>query len=78
MLVSIDILLGFSEVMLLLSMAVTGLAQFVTGALNKSGATFVVRLTLKLICFQMCLAWSMRRRFSFLAFKKIIGIQSIT
>jgi len=37
MLVSIDILLGLSEVMLLTSMAVTVLAQFVTGVLNSRG-----------------------------------------
>jgi hypothetical protein len=37
MLVSIDILLGLSEVMLLASMAVTVLAQFVTGMLNSRG-----------------------------------------
>jgi hypothetical protein len=37
MLVSIDILLGLSEVMLLASMAVTVLAQFVTGVINSRG-----------------------------------------
>jgi hypothetical protein len=37
MLVSIDILLGLSEVMLLASMAVTVLAQFVTGVVNSRG-----------------------------------------
>lgn len=37
MLVSIDILLGLSEVMLLASMAVTVLAQFVTGMVNSRG-----------------------------------------
>jgi hypothetical protein len=37
MLVSIDILLGLSEIMLLASMAVTVLAQFVTGILNSRG-----------------------------------------
>lgn len=37
MLVSIDILLGLSEVMLLASMSVTVLAQFVTNALNSRG-----------------------------------------
>jgi hypothetical protein len=37
MLVSIDILLGLSEVMLLASMAVTVLAHFVTGLLNSRG-----------------------------------------
>jgi hypothetical protein len=37
MLVSIDILLGLSEVMLLASMAVTVLAQFLTGVVNSRG-----------------------------------------
>jgi len=48
MLVSIDILLGLSEVMLLASMAVTVLAQFVTGVLNSRGRHLLYGLALLL------------------------------